>query len=572
VTPSGASTPLATRISTVLHEHSTEGSLSNATQVPGTATLNVGGGAQVSYVACATTPYCSAVGVYKDALGRQLVWVSNEAKGVWSNAVEIPGTALLTVGNVSDVNGIACPAAGSCTAVGDYTDADGNLQGFVVDEVNGAWGDAQQTPGLGFLNVGGAATTLAVSCSTPGNCSAGGTFADAAGHLESFGVREANGTWDTAQAIAAAQLNEGDSEMDWISCPSSGGCIGVGTFVDSAGNTQSYWVTEVSDTWLIQNETLGDASLNLGGDMEYNSVSCPTQASCSAGGYYTGAAGDEEGFVVNEVGGTWQAATEIPGLAALNAGGAAAIYTVSCTDATSCTGVGNYTDESGNQQAFVVDETDGTWGSAQEAPGSGALNAGGLANLNDVDCTSPGNCNAGGYYSTSVPTQTTTSEQPFIIGEVEGTWNTAREVPGVASLNVGVNAQILSTACSSFENCVDAGFYVDASGHLQALTVNESFTPVADKMRITVVQVTKVTKHEVTVVGLKISASGLGDATGVVKFSNGSVLLCTGKISKGTAKCSIARHVAKGAISITAKFAGDLFNQPAVATTKVAAK
>ena len=208
-----------------MHVRSVEGSYTNATEVPGTATLNVGGNAQVSYVACAPTPYCSAVGTYKDARGRQLLWVSDEVKGVWSNAVEIPGTALLTAGNVSEVNGIACPAAGSCTAVGDYTDTNGELQGFVVDEVDGTWGNAQQTPGLGYLNVDGAASTLAVSCSTPGNCSAGGSFADAAGYLESFGASELNGVWDSAQALPGpSPVNYGDSSMDWISCPTQGNC------------------------------------------------------------------------------------------------------------------------------------------------------------------------------------------------------------------------------------------------------------------------------------------------------------------------------------------------------------
>jgi hypothetical protein len=441
-----------------------------------------------------------------------------------------------------------------------------------VDEVNGTWGNAQQTPGLGFLNVDGAATTLAVSCSTPGNCGAGGAFADAAGHLESFGVREVNGTWNTSEAIGAAQLNEGDSEMDWISCPASGTCTGVGTFVDSAGNTQSYWAAEVDGNWLAQNQTLGGTTLNLGGDMEYNSVSCPTQMSCSAGGYYTGSSGDEEGFVENEVAGAWQPALDVPGLAALNADGSAGIYTVSCTDATSCAGVGNYTDASGNQQAFVVNEVDGTWVSAMEAPGSGALNVGGLANLNDVDCTSDGNCEAGGFYAISAPTQTAANVQPFVIDEVQGKWDDARAVPAVASLNVGANAQILSTSCSSFGNCVNAGFYVDASGHLQTLIADESYVATVDKMRISVVQVTKDVKHVVTVVGLKLSASGLGTASGSVVFSTGGAPLCSGTIANGTAKCSISRHVAKGVLSITAAYVGDLFNQAAVTTTRVTAK
>ena len=319
-------------------------------------------------------------------------------------------------------------------------------------------------------------------------------------------------------------------------------------------------------------ETLGDTTLNLGGDMEYNSVTCLGHFNCTAGGYYTGASGDEEAFVASEVDGTWQPAIEVPGIATLNAGGSSAIFTVSCAVPTSCTGVGNYADATGNQQAFVVDEVNGTWASAEEAPGTAALNVGGLASLNDVACTSPGNCDAGGYYSQRAPTQTTVSEQPFVIDEVAGEWNDAQEVPGSASLNVGTNAQILSTSCSTFENCVDAGYYVDASGTMQAFTVSESFVPATDTIRISVIQVTKVVKHVVSVVGLKLIASGLSTATGVVKFSSGSTALCSGTIVKGVAKCSTSRRLAKGSLSLTAAYAGDQLNKSASTTTRVVVK
>jgi hypothetical protein len=55
-----------------------------------------------------------------------------------------------------------------------------------------------------------------------------------------------------------------------------------------------------------------------------------------------------------------------------------------------------YRDSSGHWQAFVVEETGGSWGTAQEVPGSAALNAGGYANVNSVSCASAGNCAAGG--------------------------------------------------------------------------------------------------------------------------------------------------------------------------------
>jgi hypothetical protein len=62
-------------------------------------------------------------------------------------------------------------------------------------------------------------------------------------------------------------------------------------------------------------------------------------------------------FVVSEVNGTWHDATQLPGTAALNAGGIAAVDSVSCASAGNCSAGGGYLDANGNQQAFVVSET-----------------------------------------------------------------------------------------------------------------------------------------------------------------------------------------------------------------------
>ena len=56
-------------------------------------------------------------------------------------------------------------------------------------------------------------------------------------------------------------------------------------------------------------------------------------------------------------GGTWGTAKEVPGTATLNAGGSAAVWSVSCASAGNCSAGGGYTDSSGHGQAFVVSET-----------------------------------------------------------------------------------------------------------------------------------------------------------------------------------------------------------------------
>jgi hypothetical protein len=63
-------------------------------------------------------------------------------------------------------------------------------------------------------------------------------------------------------------------------------------------------------------------------------------------------------------------------------------------------------------QAFVVSETGGKWGKAIEVPGTAALNQGGLAAVNSVSCATAGNCSAGGQYTTA-----SGAEEVFVVSE-----------------------------------------------------------------------------------------------------------------------------------------------------------
>jgi hypothetical protein len=92
----------------------------------------------------------------------------------------------------------------------------------------------------------------------------------------------------------------------------------------------------------------------------------------------------------------------------LNKGAQASAESVSCASAGNCAAGGYYNDGSGHQQAFVVSENNGTWRTAIEVPGSGALNTGGCplrcarGGVSSVSCASAGNCAAGGTYMDSV--------------------------------------------------------------------------------------------------------------------------------------------------------------------------
>ena len=72
--------------------------------------------------------------------------------------------------------------------------AGGPATGRGAAVVSGTWGTAKEVPGTARLNAGQNAAVASVSCTTPGNCSAGGYYRDRAGHVQAFVVTQANGT------------------------------------------------------------------------------------------------------------------------------------------------------------------------------------------------------------------------------------------------------------------------------------------------------------------------------------------------------------------------------------------
>jgi hypothetical protein len=95
-------------------------------------------------------------------------------------------------------------------------------------------------------------------------------------------------------------------------------------------------------------------------------------------------------------------------------GATAAISTLSCASAGNCSAGGYYTDQPGSRQAFVVNQANGTWGNAEEVPGTAAVNTGGSAAINRLSCASAGNCSAGGYY------RACSGYEAFVVNEANG--------------------------------------------------------------------------------------------------------------------------------------------------------
>jgi hypothetical protein len=273
----------------------------------------------------------------------------------------------------------------------------------VVNEVNGAWDDAIEVPGTAALNTGGLAQVGQVSCASAGDCAAGGWYSDSSGASHAFVADEVNGTWDDAIEVpGTAALDAGGSaQITSVSCPSAGVCAAVGGYFSASGSFgtfQTFAADEVNGTWRDAIEVPGTAALNAGGSDLLVSVSCPSAGNCSAGGGYTDSSAHSQTFVVSEVNGTWANAIEVP-LTANTAGLSTGVTAVSCPSSGNCAAVGDYSASSASgasRLAFVVSQVNGTWGEAIQVPGTPAASISSFAEINSVSCPPAGGCAAGG--------------------------------------------------------------------------------------------------------------------------------------------------------------------------------
>jgi hypothetical protein len=321
-------------------------------------------------------------------------------------------------------------------------------------------------------------------------------------------------------------------------------------------------VTETGGTWAKAEEVPGIAPLSTGvSGSSATSVSCTSAGTCTAAGWYDpGSPGaevvDSQAFVADETGGTWAKAEEVPGTAALNVAADGQANSVSCASAGNCSVGGTYasssSDDSYRQQAFVADETSGTWAKAEEVPNTATLNVKGDAQVISVSCTSPGNCSAGGFY-----TDAEFGQQAFVVDETSGTWGKAEEIPGTGHLNAGRYSQVNSLSCASPTSCAVGGYYTTSAITEQAFIATKSVVAPTSTAATVSAATVIYGNEQAEKVTVTVSAGSGGTPSGTVTVASGSTSVCVITLTSGKGSCTLtARKLPPGSYHLVATYGG----------------
>jgi hypothetical protein len=398
--------------------------------------LASGVSATVTSVSCATPGNCAAIGtVYTDtsATGTDTPYpiVLNETGGTWGAPEPVAGITSGTPTQGTAATDVSCAAPGECAAVWTYSDASGYAHAYLIEESGGTWAQAQPVAPGTISN-----SLASISCPAPGDCTAVGGYSDGAGSGSPFVMDSSGGTWGAPQEVPGAEgLGSplpATAGLTSVSCASPGNCVAGGTYnpksTTGAVDEQAFLATETGGTWGQAQQVAGVAALDSGGWSNLRSVSCAGSGECAAIGVYKGATNDDYGWAATESGGSWAPAQQLPGPAA-------SIQTipseVSCATGGYCVVAGQYTPGAGSYpRAFEATYTAGAW-SAQDVPGitgqeSDALN---------VSCSTPGYCAASGFYTLAGSGQ----ERVFVADDAAGTWGDAHDVSGLPAGEPEIN-------------------------------------------------------------------------------------------------------------------------------------
>ena len=422
-------------------------------------------------VSCAAPGECSAVGHYDDTSDHSQGLLLTETAGRWTRGVRALLPSDAAANPVVILKSVSCASPGDCLAVGSYRDNSGAFQGLLLTQTAGTWARGVRASLPADAGPSPEVDLGSVSCAAPGKCSAVGIYTDGSGHAQGLLLTVVAGTVSVEEAtLPAAHGTDPNVHVDSVSCGSAGECSAVGDYLDNASRRQGLLLTESGGFWDLGETPTLPAGTATNPSVGLRSVSCSSVGNCGAVGTYEDSMNHIQGLLLSETAGVWASGVEatLPpdagSLFSVN------LRSVSCASTGNCSAVGNYLDSSSHRQGLLISETGGTWGSGVE-PLLPAGAATGTNNpeviLDSVSCASAGNCSAVGDYRDN-----SHFDLGLLLADIAGHWGPGLEaiMPPDAATNPA--ATLSSVSCPTAADCGAVGSYQDPSGHAQPLVLD----------------------------------------------------------------------------------------------------
>jgi len=401
----------------------------------------------------------------------------------------LPANAASGANQLVSLSSISCASPGNCSAVGWYIDSGGYQQGLLLTEHAGHWTRGVEAGVPADAGTDPQVNLIAVSCASPGNCTAVGTYEDRKTGYSDVAtsgllLTETAGRWAPGiEAALPANVNQDPGvTLESVSCASAGNCTAVGRY-----NPYPYQSSE----GLLLTERAGHWARGVaygGTDADLVSVSCAADGRCGAVGFANQHQGDRNGgpggqnvLLLTKKKGKWRNESWKFQWPDGGPGEYAGLASVSCATGGYCGVIGfdNIAiDRAGDGEGALFTRKAGKWLGVRADPPKQARSPywGSYVALAGISCPSPGDCVAAGtYYGRRGRAHLT------LLTQAAGKWQRGVE----ASLPRSVSPDATAISCSSPGNCAVAGLgfvLVEIGGHLSRGAVAPHFPGSVDSV------------------------------------------------------------------------------------------
>jgi hypothetical protein len=447
----GVSCPTATKCVAVGHVADTNGQRTLAEVWNGTTwsvkpTIDPAGfrSSALAEVSCSSATHCIAVGYFADSEGTQRTLAEAWDGSTWS----VQTTPTPAGSDSAQFEGVSCPTASSCTAVGYSYDIDSNALITLAESWNGATWSIQSTPSSTYSEL------RAVSCVAADACTAVGYTRAGSGSPQLPIAEALNGsTWsDQATPLPAGAAS---GSFFGVSCTAANACAAVGSFTNQSSVTRTLAERWNGSAWSVKSSS--NPAGSSGGSF-LNRVSCSAANACKAAGFFRDSSFVGETLTEAWNGTSWALKPSPSPLAQLLPD---ELTGVSCTSASSCVAVGvtqRLPSSISVPGAPLAEVWNGSkWAIKPTPTPSGTTDP----YLNGVSCSAANACVAVGH---------ATDRTSFVDQTLVEMWNGAKwSIKPSPEPSGSTGTSLDAVSCTSAKACVAVGYSSKGSFERKAL-------------------------------------------------------------------------------------------------------
>jgi|GEM_PF-2827044 len=357
---------------------------------------------------------------------------------------------------------VSCPSATKCVALG-YNDGGAVLS--AATETAGNWGTPVKValPPAVDPSAIPPFKVLGLSCPAEGTCTAVGAYQTTDAPLVPLVITEVAGTWQPATAVtlpsgAPSGSNE-DAEMNDVDCVSTGNCVAVGAYFGNNNVIHLFSVTQVSGGAWTASKVPDVSGISTSNSAVAESLSCSDTSDCTVVGQQIDDS-NQNGVAWRRTSGTWSSPATMS-----SAGDSQGFLpqAVACPDATTCVAVGAFETFTYQSLPGVAIETSGTWAAATPLPfPTLSPQAAGGAFLS-ISCHTAAVCEAvGSFGGAEAGSYVATPQAAGAATWSDGSWSSIGYVRGVrAGANRADDSQPTSVSCVTTTQCTAVGSATD---------------------------------------------------------------------------------------------------------------